>query len=569
MVRMRFKTYCSLLILVLLSAKQVLCVMSYSDVAVVVNTRSGNSVAIGNYFRNARSIPEANMVYVNVDSAEEADDAVFRILRSQIEQQLVANNLVNSINYIVTTKGVPLKVNRGSTFSTTSPSSSVESELACMLGRYSGYIGQEGRITSPYYHQSVPFSRAEFGIYLVTRLDAYTVQQVFDMIDRSGPGVCVNASAAYVFDQDPDWNTSLPYLNSSMESAQQSLVARGKHVQLNSDTLYLTNRTNVIGYVSWGTNDHHAAEFTQHGIPHNSWVAGSIAETYVSTSGRSFDLPAEYGQSLIADVIQEGVSGAKGYVYEPYSSSMADASILFDAYCSGHNLAESYSMASSYLSWMDVIVGDPKTSIDCPASLLPVQLSSFRASRVGTERVIHLTWETLSENNNFGFTVQWSDTSLSNFVDIQNSFVPGHGTTLAPQSYSWIHRDVPAGTYCYRLRQVDMDGTEHFSEVQRASISTSADAHGGETPGQLELAQNYPNPFNPSTTISYQNPAPGRVTLRVFSESGEEVVTLVDRVQQPGKYSVSFAAGTLASSVYFYRVQTGNQMITRKMILLK
>ena len=97
--------------------------------------------------------------------------------------------------------------------------------------------------------------------------------------------------------------------------------------------------------------------------PHNTWVPGSIAETFVSTGGRSFDYGTEYGQSLVADIIRDGASGVKGYVYEPFLSAIAHPNILFDRYTDGYDMAESYYMASEFLSWQDVVVGDPKM---CP-----------------------------------------------------------------------------------------------------------------------------------------------------------------------------------------------------------
>ncbi|MEE9150975.1 MAG: putative Ig domain-containing protein, partial [Thermoplasmata archaeon] len=96
--------------------------------------------------------------------------------------------------------------------------------------------------------------------------------------------------------------------------------------------------------------------------PHNDWIPGALAETYVSTGGRSFNYPTNYGQSLVADLIRDGVTGVKGYVYEPYLSACAHPDILFDAYTQGFYSGESYYMASGYLGWMDCVVGDPKVS---------------------------------------------------------------------------------------------------------------------------------------------------------------------------------------------------------------
>lgn len=548
--------------------------VTYNDVAVIVNTNSANSLEIGTYFQNARSIPAANMIYVSVDTTEEIDSAAFNSLKGQVENHLITNNLVDSIDYLVTTKGVPLKINRGDTFSTTSPSASVESELMLILGSYSSYIGGAGKITSPYYYQSEHFSRAVYGIYLVTRLDAYTVHQVLDLIDRGGPGISVDGGSAYVFDQDPAWDSTIPTLNMYLASAATTLESRGKEVDLDQSTVYVTEQRSVIGYTSWGSNDHYANNYTTYAIPHNSWARGAIAETYVSTSGRSFEPPPTYGQSLIADLIQEGITGVKGYVYEPYSSAMALAYILFDRYSSGFNLAESFSMASRYSSWMDVIIGDPKTSIDGPPiSPLPIQLQHFSAQMVGNENSVILSWGTASELNNFGFYVQRQDSGSRTFQDIPWSFVQGHGTTLIPQEYSWTHVNVSAGTHAYRLRQIDMDGTVHYTESISIAVNVVASVDNQSGAARFSLSHNYPNPFNPVTVIQYQNPGSGHVKLSVFDSRGEHVSTLVDEVQSEGSHSITFSAKEnglqLASGVYYYRIEFANSAITKKMVLLR
>ena len=96
--------------------------------------------------------------------------------------------------------------------------------------------------------------------------------------------------------------------------------------------------------------------------PHNGWVNGSIAETAVSTGGRSFNWGAGYGQSLVADLLEDGVSGVKGYVYEPYLTAVSYPSVLLSSYATGYNMAESYYASNRLMGWMGVVVGDPKMS---------------------------------------------------------------------------------------------------------------------------------------------------------------------------------------------------------------
>jgi hypothetical protein len=83
------------------------------------------------------------------------------------------------------------------------------------------------------------------------------------------------------------------------------------------------------------------------------------------------------------------------------------------------------------------------------------------------------------------------------------------------------------------------------------------------------LEQNYPNPFNPSTLIHYEMPKDGFVTLKVYDILGNIVKTLVNQYQSKGRYDINFNANNLASGIYFYRLQSGSFISTKKMLLLK
>lgn len=104
-----------------------------------------------------------------------------------------------------------------------------------------------------------------------------------------------------------------------------------------------------------------------------------------------------------------------------------------------------------------------------------------------------------------------------------------------------------------------------FKTAQRTtSVNNQTDSH----PVAFALRQNYPNPFNPSTTIKYELPRASHVTLTVYDVLGREVATLVNGVEQPGSKSVEFNAGNMASGVYFYRIQAGDYVLTKKLLLL-
>lgn len=83
------------------------------------------------------------------------------------------------------------------------------------------------------------------------------------------------------------------------------------------------------------------------------------------------------------------------------------------------------------------------------------------------------------------------------------------------------------------------------------------------------LEQNYPNPFNPSTTINFSVPERSEVSLKVYNLLGNEVASLVSGVKEQGNYKINFNGEGLASGIYFYSLNVGGKVETRKMTLLK
>ncbi len=88
-------------------------------------------------------------------------------------------------------------------------------------------------------------------------------------------------------------------------------------------------------------------------------------------------------------------------------------------------------------------------------------------------------------------------------------------------------------------------------------------------PEEFNISQNYPNPFNPNTTIKYQIPELSFVTVKVYDVLGNEIATPVNEEKPAGSYQIEFDATVLSSGIYFYRLQAGNFIETKKMILLR
>lgn len=193
---------------------------------------------------------------------------------------------------------------------------------------------------------------------------------------------------------------------------------------------------------------------------------------------------------------------------------------------------------------------------------LPVELFSFRIAGHT------LSWMTASETNNFGFEVQRRKQDEPRFTKI--AFVPGAGTTLVPQHYTYEDKEELSGVVFYRLKQIDFDGAFVFSQVLETT-------YGG--PVSIVLHPNYPNPFNPTTTITFDIPdnldgGDAATELAIFNAGGQRVRTLIHGRKSPGKYKINWngvdnLGNPVSSGMYIYRLRIGKQVFSRRMLLLK
>jgi hypothetical protein len=107
--------------------------------------------------------------------------------------------------------------------------------------------------------------------------------------------------------------------------------------------------------------------------------------------------------------------------------------------------------------------------------------------------------------------------------------------------------------------------TKYIELYTVTDVKTSA----GILPSEYSLMQNYPNPFNPSTVIEYSIPQSGFVTLEIYNLLGEKVASLVNGMQEAGRYEVNFDASSFASGIYFYNLKSGSFNSVKKMLLMK
>lgn len=341
---------------------------SSANVLLVVNSTSRESVEIGQYYAAARQIPENQIVKVAALSGDSLSRASFEAnIQAPIVEFLAKHLLHDRILYIVLTKGIPLRID--GTDGVNGTVASVDSELTLLYRRMTGaMVPVIGRLENPLFLGDRPvkeakrFSRVDSDLYLVTRLDGFTVTDVKALIDR---GVRPVTDGKIVLDQRAT-ATGDRGGDAWLQEAANRLTAtdQGARVHLESTREVARATGPVLGYFSWGSND----PSNQQRLMGMSFANGAVGGLFVSTDARTFREPNPQwkpgsaglgGQSLVGDLIREGITGVAGHVAEPYLDSIVRPQILFPAYLSGFNLAESFYMSMPYLSWQDIVVGDP------------------------------------------------------------------------------------------------------------------------------------------------------------------------------------------------------------------
>lgn len=163
------------------------------------------------------------------------------------------------------------------------------------------------------------------------------------------------------------------------------------------------------------------------------------------------------------------------------------------------------------------------------------------------------------------FLLQWnlSSSFLGDLITINDT------TWIA--TGNWIVQEIMPGQYVdiesFSILGIDPFSIPGLETKLTDEIVTSVDEK--EIPHDIFLAQNYPNPFNPRTRISWQLAVGSQVTLKVYNILGKEVATLVDGYKPAGYYKINFNAENLSSGTYFYKLQAGNFIEVKKMILMK
>ncbi len=314
------------------------------QVLVVQNALSADSKTIAAYYLKKRKLPAQNLFTVKVPDREGiAYTDYLKLIQEPIKAYIQSKKL--TIDFIVLTRGFPYHLGGG-------PRNdfSLDSVLGMM-----DYSLLETRTQNPYFARASHFTHKKYGNYLVSRFDGYTLKDCLALIDRAVIAKPVRGPFLMVPDQGRN-DGGYKGWNDAVIHAHGVLVRKHFDTQLGNGLVFKTSPEPLMGYASWGSNDHHFKPELYRSL---KFLPGSIAETAVSSSGRTFRDPKQPGQSLIADLIAQGVTGCKGYVSEPYVDAIGRPDTIFDAYTEGLSLVEALYSGSFWVNWKDVMIGDP------------------------------------------------------------------------------------------------------------------------------------------------------------------------------------------------------------------
>jgi len=206
--------------------------------------------------------------------------------------------------------------------------------------------------------------------------------------------------------------------------------------------------------------------------------------------------------------------------------------------------------------------GDSNADLGSPnanaiGGALPVERTAFDVSTDGQRGV--LTWSTASETNNAGFAVQHQAPAANGWRKV--GYREGEGTTTQPQSYRFTTDRLKSGTHTFRLKQVDTDGTAHYSAPKTIAVRSGAG---------LTLLSSHPVVQGQSAVLSIEVPTRQPVTVTLYDVLGQQVRTVTSAEMAPGQPTRARVSTTdLSSGIYFLRAQGASFQQTKKLTVVQ
>jgi len=361
-----------------------------------------------------------------------------------------------------------------------------------------------------------------------------------------------------------------------------TVVANGYESQTVNNVVVTSNSSTATNFQLQPGSGHYVYKFAASQIPDNNYSDEGLTPAVI---GEPDDVNYSIGkngwcvldmQYPIPDVtgadftVYEGDTSPEGYYC--YAGSAIDGPWILLGTGNGTTQFDLSGSGLSQAQFIRILDDGDGTAIASNAGFdldaiqaadqIPVELVLFTAEVIDGEVV--LNWQTATETNNSGFEIERAPSKsppkgeTSGWEKI--GFMPGYGTTSEPRKYTFTDEEITAGSYKYRLKQIDFDGSISYSNVAEVNVNT---------PTEFILYQNYPNPFNPSTMIKFTLPVDNRVKINIYNSLGQLVETLLDKEMESGYHEVNFDASKLTSGVYIYQLQANDYASVKKMILIK
>jgi len=272
--------------------------------------------------------------------------------------------------------------------------------------------------------------------------------------------------------------------------------------------------------------------------------------TFCTATGRSMPPPPSWGWSDDNPIVE--VSWDDAYAYAAWVGKRLPTEAEWEFAARGGIVGHGYTYSGSnsieQVAWYISNAGDGTRAV---GTKLPNELGLFDMTGNARE-----------------WCSDWYGSAYYSVSPAINPQGPSSGPGRVLRGGAWgekaVHCRVAARTYGLPTWVNGLNGFR-CARTELTSVGSSA----GEVVSEFTLNQNYPNPFNPLTTIRYALPRRSHVTLTVYNTLGEHVAVLQNGEQETGYHEVKFDAAGLSSGLYVYRIQAGDYVATRKLLLLR
>ena len=365
--------------------------------------------------------------------------------------------------------------------------------------------------------------------------------------------VASDGSVLWDMNTNPAFNNNVTGIGRDDESSLSQRQSRSEILSVGLDTLATDNVSNDNSFLEnsafllWG---HNKGSLTESNVKFGASDALILGRTwFIEKTGVIDSVDLQFDLSKI------NITGSEAsdfwLVLDTDDDPITDHRLMIQATSYNANIATFDNVSLQDNDYLYLVTDNPNDV------QLPVELAEFDA--LHNEGHIYLSWSTLSESNNAGFEVERKESLNAAWHTL--AYIEGQGQSDSKVNYSFKDNltNVFEYTLSYRLKQIDFNGSFTYSDPLDIAIPY---------PEFYEL-NGYPNPFNPVASIEYKVPATGHVKVSVYDIQGRLVALLVDEPKAPGRYAVSFDGSRLASGIYVYSLEAGNQVISNTITLLK